>query len=115
MTEQQTNPRIRHLSKGKVAELSWVAVETQNTDISEGTKEKIENLVQVKFTEGSWLFIRLSGTHTLAEYHSWVEPAGNIPAGPASRFASHSIEKTFAEMNSYAKGQVQSICQYSWR
>ncbi|MEC7985002.1 MAG: hypothetical protein VX278_07555 [Myxococcota bacterium] len=116
ITEQQTNPNIRHLSKGMVAELSWIHVPTPPKGvISEQTESKIKNLVQVKFTQGSWFFVRLSATHTLAEYHSWVEPAGNIPAGPASRFASRSIEKTFAEMDSYAKGQVQSLCQYSWK
>ena len=75
---------------------------------------RVADMVQVSFTRGSWFLMALDEEHTLAEYHSWVDPGGRIPVGPASQFATGGIEKTFMQMESYAKGQKTSICRDAW-
>ena len=52
----------------------------------------------------------LDEQHTLAEYHSWVDPGGSIPAGPASQFATGSIEDTFAQMERFANTNAVRLC-----
>ena len=103
---------LREASKQTVAELAWK--EVYEVELSPEDKKRIEGKIQVPFTQGSWFFVALDAEHTLAEYHSWVDPGGNIPAGPASQFAMGGIEETFMEMEKYARGQTYSMCQGLW-
>ena len=113
ITNQYTNLQIRQQSNGRVAELVWK--EVTDWTMTGGRKEKLQDAVQVKFTRGSWLLIALDENHTLAEYHSWVDPGGFIPAGPASSFATGSIADTFRQMEHYAKSQTVSMCDSIWQ
>ena len=113
VTHQYTNAKIRQRSKGKVAELVWQ--EATEWKASAEHKIAIKDAVQVRFTRGSWLLIALDDNHTLAEYHSWVDPGGSIPVGPASSFASGSIVDTFQQMETFAKSQSASQCDRMWK
>ena len=108
ITHQYTNPQMRKQSNNQAAELIWK--EVPNWLPPAEYQSRLEDAVQIPFTQGSWFLLALDERHTLAEYHSWVDPGGNIPAGPASEFATGSIEDTFQQMAQYAKGQSKSMC-----
>lgn len=108
VTNQFTNPKMRKESKGMAAELVWKQID--DWEIPQIYEQRVQGLVQIPFTQGSWFFMALDSTHTLAEYHSWVDPGGSIPAGPASQFATGSIEDTFVQMERFAKKQTTSSC-----
>ena len=112
VTHQFTNPNIRAMSKESVAELVWKQIDNWNAPPD--YKQRLQGMVQIPFTQGSWFLMALDEQHTLAEYHSWVDPGGSIPAGPASQFATGSIEDTFAQMDRFAKSQAQSACASMW-
>ena len=112
VTTQLSNPSLRSASNHTAAELAWK--EVSQPKIKQEERAKLTGKVQVPFTQGSWFLMALDAKHTLAEYHSWVDPGGNIPAGPASQFATGSIEETFRQMEEYARGQSHSICRKSW-
>ena len=113
ITHQYTNPKLREVSSGAAAELVWKEISDWTpTDVH---KEELRGLVQIPFTRGSWFMLALDEEHTLAEYHSWVDPGGNIPAGPASRFATGSIEDTFIQMEEFARNQQHSGCLMMWK
>ena len=112
VTNQFTNPKIRASSKNRVAELVWKQID--NWPIPQDYTQQLQGMVQIPFTQGSWFLIALDEHHTLAEYHSWVDPGGNIPAGPASQFATGSIEDTFVQMERFAKSQTTSSCDSMW-
>ena len=112
VTNQFTNPKMRAESNGTAAELIWKQID--NWSVLEKYKKELQGLVQIPFTQGSWFLMALDDKHTLAEYHSWVDPGGNIPAGPASQFATGSIEETFSQMEQFAKSQTNSACASMW-
>ena len=112
VTKQYTNPKLRESTKKQAAELAWQEIEAPI--LTEKQHQKVSGLVQVPFTRGSWFLIALDPNHTLAEYHSWVDPGGSLPAGPASDFATGSIKDTFTQMENYARAQKTSMCRPSW-
>ena len=112
VTHQCTNPKIRAESDGMVAELVWKQID--NWNMPKSYEHRLKGMVQIPFTQGSWFLMALDDQHTLAEYHSWVDPGGSIPAGPASQFATGSIEETFVQMEHFAKSQKKSACDSMW-
>ena len=112
VTNQRTNPKIRKASNNQAAELVWKQIE--NWNLPQDYDVQLQGMVQIPFTQGSWFLLALDDMHTLAEYHSWVDPGGNIPAGPASKFATGSIEDTFVQMERFAKSQTESSCSSIW-
>tara|TARA_B100000683_G_C12449068_1_gene539328 strand:- start:164 stop:886 length:723 start_codon:yes stop_codon:yes gene_type:complete len=112
VTNQFTNPKIRRVSKNQAAELVWKQI--NNWSVPQKYTTQLQGMVQIPFTQGSWFLIALDDKHTLAEYHSWVDPGGSIPAGPASQFATGSIEDTFVQMERFAKQQSASSCDSMW-
>ena len=112
ITHQFTHPKIRRVSNGTVAELVWKQID--NWNIPQIHQQRLHGLVQIPFTQGSWFLMALDDQTTLAEYHSWVDPGGNIPAGPSSQFATGSIEDTIKQMERFAKSQTVSSCESVW-
>ena len=112
VTNQFTNPKMRLASKNKAAELVWKQID--KWDMPKIYEQRLQGMVRIPFTQGSWFLMALDDGHTLAEYHSWVDPGGSIPAGPASQFATGSIEDTFAQMERFAKKQTTSSCGFIW-
>jgi hypothetical protein len=91
-------------SNGQVRELTWSSVaDPAAVTTSAAGKAAIDGLVPMTFNRGAWLLISLDADHTLAEYHSWVDPGGAVPAGAASTFATSGIVDTFRAMETYAK------------
>ena len=112
VTNQFTNPKMRAESNGMAAELVWKQID--NWNVPPRYEQRLKEMVHIPFTQGSWFLMALDDNHTLAEYHSWVDPGGYIPAGPASQFATGSIEETFVQMAQFAKSQTKSACASMW-
>ena len=109
--ENRYNTALAAQTHGRVRELTW----TGQTDpaaaaLSATARQKVADAVPVTFNHGGWLLIDLDGTHTLGEYFSWSDPGGELPAGPATAFASATIAKTMQAMADYARTQT-STCQ----
>ncbi len=92
---------LEQKSGGSVRELSWHQVKVEASELSETAQGLVEDAVPLAFNTGAWLLVALE-EQTLVEYHAWSDPGGDIPAGPASSFASASIEDTIRTMERYA-------------
>ncbi len=104
INENTYNPAITQASGGTLRELSWSSLDDPASHaMSTGAKAAVDGLVPVEYNRGAWFLIALDDSHTLAEYHSWVDPGGSIPAYGASMFATSGIEDTFNAMADYAK------------
>ena len=112
VVENRYNTRLAAASGGRVRELTWWRVASADEDvISDSAQEAIAESVEVTFNQGAWLLAEIGPTKTLAEYHSWSDPGGSLPAGPASRFASRTIDATIQRLALYAKEQPQRCTQ----
>ena len=93
-------------------ELSWTEIsDPLNHPMSSAAKARVEDQVAVPFTKGAWLLLKLDDSHTFVEYHAWSDPGGFVPAGPASTFASGSIDQTLQAMEDYAKRSGSLQCE----
>ncbi|MBM76663.1 MAG: hypothetical protein CMK59_14750 [Proteobacteria bacterium] len=109
ITEQLTAPNLFLSSQGVVRELSWKEVK-EKTPLNPSQKERYADMIQVPSTRGAWLLISLDNTHTLAEYHSKVDPGGYLPVGPSSNLAVFGLEQTFTAMEQYAQNPKPESC-----
>ena len=106
-----TNTELHRQSAGQTREMHWHQVDGfQPASLSEETRNRIDGMVHVSFTQGAWLLVQLDSGHTLGEYHSWVDPGGYIPSGPASPLAALGISRTFEAMETYAKTNRDIYC-----
>lgn len=97
------NHALHDASGGQVRELVWRSLPTPDDLVVSPDTEAIDGLVRIEFSEGAWFLVALDPGHTLAEYHSWVDPAGALPTRAATLFASRGIRDTFAAMERYAR------------
>lgn len=110
VNENRYNTDLHTRSDGQLRELRWSSLsDPTSAPLTAEAKAATNGAVPVAFNKGAWLLIALSATQTLAEYHSWVDPGGRLPAGPASLFATNGITDTFTAMGKYARAG-QSKC-----
>ena len=102
VVENRYATSLAERSKGAVRELSWHQVKAQVSDLSDTAQGLVEDAVPLAFNSGAWLLVALK-EQTLVEYHAWSDPGGDIPAGPASTFASATIEDTIRTMEAYSR------------
>ena len=110
ITEQRIAPQLQLASQGAVRELSWRQIEDP-PPLSPAQKEHYAALVQVPKTKGAWFLVELDKDHTLAEYHSEIDPGGYLPEGPTSSLAVLGLEQTFTAMEHYARKPAPGSCQ----
>lgn len=104
VVQNRENTTLQAKTSGRVRELTWKDVkEPASEALSDEARGKIDGAVPVAFSEGAWLLVDLDGKQTLAEYHAWSDPGGDIPAGAASRFANGTISATIDKLEGYAK------------
>ena len=114
VTTQGTNPKIRTVSRGQVAELTWLSLKDPTAFTLDDTSQAYtDGSVWVTESTGAWLLIRLNDTSTLGEYHAWSEPGGYIPTGLASSLSASGIEETFNAMELFAQHNTER-CTYTW-
>lgn len=114
VTTQGTNPSLREIGQGQMAELTWQSVNDKTKfTLDETSQTYTEGSVWVTESTGAWLLIRLSDTHTLGEYYAWSDPGGYIPTGLASSLSASGIEETFKAMEHFALNNTE-LCTYNW-
>ncbi len=114
VTEQGTSPNLRTISKGEMAELTWVAIsDTKHFALDEKSTQYTAGAVWVTQSEGAWLLIQLDEQHTLGEYHAWSNPGGYIPSNVASSLSAGGIQDTFTAMEQFAKNETEK-CTFEW-
>jgi hypothetical protein len=111
IVESQPGTALNDATSGQVKELTWHHVDNPESHaMSDAARKAADGGVIVDLSIGAWLLIALDETHTLAEYHTWANPGGNVPAGPASTFAAGGIDQTFKAMDKYARTHKPLQC-----
>ncbi len=104
VVENHYNPGLEAASGGRAYELAWMGLaDPLSENLSAAARDKVDGAVAVTENVGAWLLIDLDGSRTLAEYHAYSDPGGNLPAGPAAAFASASIAGTVEKVAGYAR------------
>jgi hypothetical protein len=103
VVENRENAGLETATSGRARELTWDSVADPAAEpLSPAARAAIEGAVPVRISRGAWWLVDLDGTHTLAEYHAWTDPGGDLPAGVASRFAHGAIADTIDKLEAYA-------------
>lgn len=116
VTKQGISPNLRNVSKGEMAELTWVAIsDKSHLTLDETSTQYTKDAVWVTQSEGAWLLIQLDDQHTLGEYHAWSDPGGYIPTNVASSLSAGGIKETFDAMEQFAKSTTErKRCVFDW-
>ena len=110
VVENRYNTALADQTSGRIRELLWENVDAPRDEpLSAAARAAVEGAVPVAFNVGAWLLVDIDGQHTLAEYHAWTDPGGDLPAGAASAFANASIAGTMKKMARYAQ-EAQLTC-----
>ncbi len=111
IVKNRINDKLKQASSNTMRELTWQHVKDPVSHPKSAKAKKLtDGSVAVTFTQGAWLLIKLDDKHTLGEYYTWADPAGVIPAGPASMFVADSIVDFFDAMRQYAINTKQIHC-----
>ena len=104
VTENRINNAIKRTSNRQMREMTWnVVKDVEHLVNNSNGKKHIEGGLQITFSSGSWLLIKLDDNHTLGEYYTWADPGGAIPAGPASIFIAGQISNFFKTIDHYVQ------------
>ena len=68
--------------------------------------ELITEGMPIAWTKGAWLLVDLGRGQTLVEYHTWSDPGGSLPPGPASRFAAGEVKANLRSIRAFAKSHT---------
>jgi hypothetical protein len=102
VVQDRYNTSLAASTSGRVMELTWSLVPDPLAALSPALQQKVADAVLTTANTGAWLLIDLDGSRTLAEYHAISNPGGDVPAGPATSFASATIADTMRKMADYA-------------
>ncbi len=103
VVENRYNTALSEQTGGRVRELVWTGLsDPASAPLSQAARAMTADAVAVTLNHGAWLLAALDGGHTLGEYFSWSDPGGELPAGPASAFATAAIADTMQKMADYA-------------
>ena len=92
VTVQGTNPALRQISNGQMAELTWNALSDQHTfTLDETSQTYTTDAVWVTESSGAWLLIRLDDNTPLANTTLGQTTGGYIPSGLASSLSTSGI------------------------
>ena len=97
------NAALYTASEGKAWELVW---RDRNQDAALKAKldpETLEDGMPVAWTKGAWLLVDIGKGRTLIEYHTWSDPGGSVPVGPATRLAAREVVSTLEGIARFAQ------------
>jgi hypothetical protein len=104
VVENRENTALQTATAGRARELTWRSVADPAAEaLSPEARAAVDGAIPVRVNQGAWWLVDLDGTHTLAEYHAWSDPGGDLPAGAASRFANSTIASTIEKLAAYAE------------
>ena len=116
VTENRVNNALKRESNRELREMTWNVVKDVD-ELIKGTEgeKRIADGLQITFSSGAWLLIKLDENHTLGEYFTWADPGGVIPAGPASIFVAGQISNFFKTIDHYVKNAETLPCMGKMR
>lgn len=102
----QYNSGLYTASGGSAWELTWADRLKETSLRSKIDPSIIEDAMPIAWSKGAWLLYDLGNNKTLVEYHTWSDPGGNVPVGPATRLAAGEVETTLVNMSKFAKKHI---------
>jgi hypothetical protein len=97
------NSSLYTASNGRAWELTWVDRLKETHLRKKLDPALLADSMPIAWSKGAWLLVDLGGGRTLVEYHTWSDPGGYVPVGPATRFAAGEVETTLVNMSNFAK------------
>ena len=97
------NSNLYAASGGRAWELVWEDRLKDAELRSTIRPELVEDGMPIAWSKGAWLLVDLGDGRTLIEYHTWSDPGGNVPAGPASRFAAGEVKNNLRSIADFAR------------
>ena len=107
------NEHLYTASQSRAWELSWVDRQGDTALRTRLGPRYTGKGVGVAWTKGAWLLIDLGNGRTFIEYHTWSDPGGKVPVGPATRFATSEVRNNLKAMVSFSQGHA-STCPESF-
>ena len=100
------NAELYTKSNGRAWELVWED-RIKETDLRRHLDpDLLEDGMPIAWSKGAWLLVDIGGGRTLVEYHTWSDPGGNVPAGPASRFAAGEVKNNLNGIARFARNHT---------
>lgn len=97
------NAALYAASGGRAWELTWED-RLKDADLRNAINPTlVEDGMPIAWSKGAWLLVDLGDGRTLIEYHTWSDPGGNVPAGPASRFAAGEVKNNLRSIADFAR------------
>jgi hypothetical protein len=102
----QYNGGLYTASKHRAWELVWEDRLKEPAMRSKIAPALIADGMPIAWTKGAWLLVDLGQGRTLVEYHTWSDPGGSVPPGPASRFAAGEVKSNLRSIRTFAKNHT---------
>jgi len=97
------NSALYSASSGRAWELVWTDRIKEPALRTKLDADLIDDGIPLAWSKGAWLLVDLGGGRTLIEYHTWSDPGGSVPAGPASRFAAGEVKNNLRSISSFVR------------
>jgi len=98
LVQMSFNDRLFASSGSRAWELSWVDRQQDQALKQRLGADYTRKGVGVAWTKGAWLMVDLGNGKTFVEYHTWSDPGGKVPVGPATRFATSEVRNNLKSM-----------------
>ena len=102
------NDALYKTSSGRAWELWWTDRLKEPALKARLDKDVIDDGMPIEWSKGAWLLVDIGNGKTLIEYHTWSDPGGSVPVGPATRFAAGEVKSTLRGMAQYARTHTPS-------
>jgi hypothetical protein len=97
------NSTLYTASNGRAWELWWTDRIKETSLRSRLDASLLDDGMPIAWSKGAWLLVDLGGGKTLVEYHTWSDPGGSVPVGPATRFAAGEVQSNLKSMAKFAQ------------
>ncbi len=98
LVQMSFNSALYEASGGRAWELSWVDRQKDKALRDRLGANYTDDGVGVAWTKGAWFMVDIGGGRTFVEYHTWSDPGGRVPVGPATRFAKSEVKANLESM-----------------
>ena len=113
LVQMSFNDRLYGASGSRAWELSWVDRQKDQALRARLGSDYTGKGVGVAWTKGAWLMVDLGRDRTFVEYHTWSDPGGKVPVGPATRFATSEVRNNLKSMVDFSVSHA-STCNESF-
>ena len=106
LVQIQYNASLFNTSNGRAWELWWKDRIKETSLRSRLDADLIDSGMPIAWSKGAWLLVDLGQGKTLVEYHTWSDPGGSVPVGPATRFAAGEVKSNLKSISEFAKNHT---------